>query len=147
VYLVTQNSYPDRVRLARSAKPVAETTNPPVNSTEAAGCIVILEPGASWPESAFASVPYRDGVAVVNESPEEPAEHFFGRLARQFAHVSANGVLVRSVLVACTMTSSVHRIDRAILAEHAYKYILGGSNGSVMFVSGDELPLPLSVHR
>jgi hypothetical protein len=111
------------------------------NSTEASGCIVILEPGASWPERAFASVPHRDGVVVVNESPEEAPEHFFKRLARQIAHVTANGVLVRSVLVACTITSAGHPVDRTMLAVHVQRNILDASNGSVTFVTGDELPL------
>ena len=136
-----QNSYRDRVRLPRKAKPATETMSSSANLSEASGCIVILEPGASWPERAFASIPHRDGVAVVNESPKETPEHFFKRLARQIAHVSANGVLVRSVLVACAITSSVHPIDRTILAAHAYRHILGASNGSVMFVSVDEQPV------
>ena len=108
------------------------------NSSGASGCIVILEPGASWPEKAFASIPHRDGVAVVNESPEETPEHFFRRLARQIAHVSASGVLVRSVIVACTITSAAHPIDRTMLAEHVQTHILDASNGSVTFVTGDE---------
>ena len=136
-----QNTHTGRARLPRKSKLATETMNLPANSSGPSGCIVILEPGASWPERAFAGIPHRDGVAVVNESPEETQEHFFKRLARQIAHVSANGVLVRSVLVACTITSSVHPIDRTVLAAHAHRHILSASNGSVMFVNGDEQPL------
>jgi len=111
------------------------------NALGPSGCIVILEPGASWPEEAFANIPHRDGVAVVNESPEETPEHFFKRLARQIAHVSAGGVLVRSVVVACAITSAGHPIDRAMLAAHVQRHILDAANGSVTFVTGDELAL------
>jgi len=118
--------------------PAAETTSSSANASVPSGCIVILEPGASWPEKAFASIPHRDGVAVVNESPEETPEHFFKRLARQIALVSAGGVLVRSVIVACTITSAGHPIDRTMLAEHVQAHVLAASHGSVKFVTGDE---------
>jgi len=137
---VKQKPHTDRPRLRSKFTPAIETMSSPANSSRPSGCIVILEPGASWPEKAFASIPHRDGVAVVNESPEETLEHFFKRLARQIAHVNASGVLVRSVVVACTIASAGHPIDRTMLAVHVHKHILDASNGSVTFVIGDGPP-------
>ena len=102
-----------------------------------AGCVVVLEPGAKWPEQAFASVADRDGVAIVHESPGETAEHFFKRLARQFAHVAANGVLIRTVLIACAVSGAVHSIDRNQLAEHVQGHALFAPNGAVIFATAD----------
>jgi len=113
-----------------------ETQFTAVGSTEVSpsGCVVVLEPGAKWPEQAFASVADRDGVAVVPVSPGEAAEHFFKRLARQFAHVAANGVLIRTVLVACAVSGAVHSIDRNQLVAHVQNHALFAPNGSVIFV-------------
>ena len=102
-----------------------------------AGCVVVLEPGAKWPEQAFAGIADRDGVAVVHESPGETAELFFKRLARQFAHVAANGVLIRTVLVACAVSGAFHSIDRNQLAEHVQRHALFAPNGAVIFAAAD----------
>ena len=102
-----------------------------------AGCVVVLEPGAKWPEQAFASVADRDGVAVVHELREETPEHFFKRLRRQIAHVAANGVLIRTVLVACAVAGAVGSIDRAQLAAQVQEHASFAPNGAVIFVDGD----------
>ena len=101
-----------------------------------AGCVVVLEPGAQWPEQAFASVADRDGVVVVHVSPEETAERFFKRLARQLAQVAANGVLIRTVLVACAVAGSVGSIDRSQLASQMQEHASFAPNGTVIFVEG-----------
>jgi hypothetical protein len=112
------------------------TKSTATDSTESSptGCVVVLEPGAKWPEQAFARVGDRDGVAVVPESPGEAAEHFFKRLARQFAHIAANGVLIRTVIVACAVSGAVHSIDRNQLVAHVQNHALFAANGSVIFV-------------
>ncbi len=101
-----------------------------------AGCVVVLEPGARWPERAFADVADRDGVAVVHQSPGETAEHFFTRLGRQFTKLAANGVLIGTVLIACAVPGAVHRIDRNQLVMHVQTHALFARNGSVVFVDG-----------
>lgn len=106
-------------------------------SGQSTGCVVVLEPGAKWPDQAFASVEDRAGVAVVHESPGETAEHFFTRLARQFTKVAANGVLIRTVLVACAVTGAVGAIDRDQLAAHVQNHALFAPTGTVVFVAGD----------
>jgi len=103
-------------------------------ASAATGCVIVLEPGPKWPEQAFATVEDRDGVAVVHEAPGESAEHFFTRLARQFAHVAANGALVRTVLIACAVSGAVRPIDRDQLAAHVQSHALFAPNGSVIFV-------------
>jgi len=100
-----------------------------------AGCVVVLEPGAKWPENAFASIDDREGVAVVHEAPGETADHFFTRLARQFAHVAANGVLIGTVLVACA--GPARSINRRELVAHVQEHALFAPNGSVIFVDGE----------
>ena len=112
----------------KTSQPIADTPT---------GCVVVLEPGAKWPEQVFASVADRDGVAVVHESPEETAEHFFKRLARQLAHVAANGVLIRTVIVACAVAGSVGSIDRGQLAAQVQEHASFAPNGAVIFVEGD----------
>ena len=102
-----------------------------------AGCVVVLEPGARWPEQAFARVTDRDGVAVVHESPEETPEHFFKRLARQLGQVAASGVRIRTVLVACAVAGSVSSIDRGLLAVQVQRHASFAPNGTVIFVDGD----------
>ena len=102
-----------------------------------AGCVVVLEPGAKWPSQAFAGVEDRDGVAVVHEAPGETADHFFRRLARQFSHVAANGILIRTVLIACAVSGAVHSIDRDQLAAHVQTHALFAPNGTVIFVAGE----------
>ncbi len=103
-------------------------------ATSPAGCVVVLEPGAKWPEQAFAGVGDREGVAVVPVSPGEAAEHFFKRLARQFAHIAANGVLIRTVIVACAISGTVHSIDHNQLVAHVQNHTHFAANGSVIFV-------------
>ncbi|HEY5957009.1 MAG TPA: hypothetical protein VIV60_10670 [Polyangiaceae bacterium] len=103
-----------------------------------AGCIVVLEPGASWPDQAFASVHDRTGVAIVNQSPGEAPERFFKRLARQFSHVAANGVLIGTVLVACATSDKKASIDRDQLASHVEQHELFAPNGAVIFVDTEE---------
>ena len=105
--------------------------------SDPAGCVVVLEPGAGWPAQAFARVPDRDGVAIVHEAPGETADSFFKRLAKQFTHVAANGILIRTVLVACGATSSMGTIDRTQLAAHVQQHALFAPNGAVIFVPGD----------
>lgn len=95
---------------------------------------MVLEPGASWPQLAFASVHDRTGVAIVNESPDEAPEHFFKRLARQFSHVAANGVLIGTVLVACATSDAKASISRSQLASHVERHELFAPNGAVIFV-------------
>ncbi len=109
-----------------------DSTDSTVSS--ATGCVVVLEPGAQWPEQAFAGVGDREGVAVVPESPGEAAEHFFKRLARQFANIAANGVLIRTVIVACAVSGAVHSIDRDQLVAHVQNHTHFAANGSVIFV-------------
>ncbi len=99
-----------------------------------AGCVVVLEPGAKWPERAFASIADRDGVAVVHESPGETAEHFFKRLGRQFTQIAANGVLIGTVLIACAASGADRLIDRNQLVAHVQSHALFTRNGSVIFV-------------
>ncbi len=58
-----ENSFTQRI--------AEHTENMAEGSTGAAapsGCIVVLEPGARWPEQAFAEMPHRDSVVVVNKS-------------------------------------------------------------------------------
>src|SRR5664279_4649568 len=93
------------------------------------GRVVVLEPGAKWPAQAFAGVGDRDGVAVVSGAPGEAPEHFFKRLARQFAHISANGVLIRTVIVACAVSGAVHSIDRNQLVAHVQNHTHFAANG------------------
>ena len=100
--------------------------------------IVVLEPGAKWPEQAFASVLHRDGVAVVKESPGEAPEHFFRRLARQFAHLTSNGVLIGTVLVACAGTAAGRPIEHSRLVAHIQSNARDLSHGTVVFVRGEE---------
>jgi len=109
------------------------------NSTldQSSGCVVVLEPGAQWPEQAFADVKDRAGVAVVHEVPDETAEHFFTRLARQFHKVAANGVLIRTVLVACAVTGAVGAVDRNQLAARVQNHARFARSGTVVFVGGD----------
>lgn len=99
-----------------------------------AGCVVVLEPGAKWPEQAFAGVGDREGVAVVSGAPGVAAEHFFKRLARQFAHIAANGVLIRTVIVACAVSGAAHSIDHNQLVAHVQNHSHFAANGSVIFV-------------
>jgi hypothetical protein len=80
----------------------------------------------------------RTGVAVVNESPGEATEHFFNRLARQFSHVAANGVLIGTVLVACATSEETASINRSQLASHVEQHELFAPNGSVIFVDTEK---------
>lgn len=98
------------------------------------GCVVVLEPGAKWPEQAFAGIADREGVAVLPVSPGESSEHFFKRMARQFAHVAANGVLVGTVLVACAVSAKASTIDHRQLLDHVQGHEHFAPNGSVIFV-------------
>lgn len=101
------------------------------------GCVVVLEPGAKWPSEAFANVFDRDGVAVVHVSAEDEPGHFFERLARQFTKLTSRGVVIRTVLIACAMSSAVQPIERATLARHIQKSMRGNPRASVTFVKGD----------
>jgi hypothetical protein len=101
------------------------------------GCIVVLEPGAKWPSEAFAKVSDRDGVAVVHVTADDKPEHFFKRLARQFAKVTSGGVLIRTALVACAMSSAVQPIDRNVLARYLQRSMRGNGNTAVTFVKGE----------
>ena len=116
---------------------VSEVTDTDTMEKLPAGCVVVLEPGAKWPSQAFAGVQDRDGVAVVHESPGETADNFFKRLARQFSHVAANGVIIRTVLIACAVSGAVHSIDRHQLAAHVQTHALFAPNGNVIFVAGE----------
>jgi len=101
------------------------------------GCIVVLESGAQWPSEAFAKVPDRDGVAVVHVTAEDEPEHFFERLARQFTKLTSGGVVIRTVLVACAMSSAVQPIDRTTLTRHIQRTVRSNPSASVTFVKGD----------
>jgi hypothetical protein len=101
------------------------------------GCVVVLESGAKWPSKAFAKVFDRDGVAVVHATAEDEPEHFFERLARQFTKLTSSGVVIRTVLIACTMSSTVQPIGRATLARHIQRSMRSNPSASVTFVKGD----------
>ena len=87
------------------------------------GCIVVLEPGARWPERAFADMPHRDGVVVFSASEAESQDHFFKRLSDQFARLKNSGVLLRTVLVACAAAGMTHSIDRDQLTMHVQQRV------------------------
>jgi hypothetical protein len=97
----------------------------------------VLEPGAKWPAEAFAKVSDRDGVAVVHVTAEDQPEHFFKRLARQFTKLTSGGVLIRTAIVACAMSSAVQPIDRTVLARYLQRSMRGSPNAAVTFVKGD----------
>jgi hypothetical protein len=80
------------------------------------GCIVVLEPGAQWPEREFARMPHRDDVVVMTESVTEPTGRFFTRMTHQLARMTASGVLLKTVLVVCATASSIQQLDRERLA-------------------------------
>jgi hypothetical protein len=105
-------------------------------SREPSGCIVVLEPGAKWPEQAFAAMPHRDSVVVFNASDAETPDHFFKRLTDQFARLKASGVLIRTVLVACTAAGIAQGIDRDRLAQHLQERVHQAAD--VLFVTTNE---------
>jgi hypothetical protein len=92
-------------------------------SREPSGCIVVIEPGAKWPEQAFAAMPYRDSVVVFNASEAETPDHFLRRLSDQFARLTASGVLLRTVLVACATAGVAQGIDRNRLVLHIHERV------------------------
>jgi hypothetical protein len=116
---------------------MAEPTASESQHSPPTGCIVVLEPGAKWPSKAFAKVSDRDGVAVVPVTAEDEPEHFFERLARQFVKLTSGGVVIRTVLIACAMSSAVQPIDRTTLARHIQRSVRGNPSVSVTFVKGD----------
>jgi hypothetical protein len=98
----------------------------------------VLEPGAKWPSEAFAQVPDRDGVAVVRLAAEDEPERFVERLARQFAKLKSGGVLIRTVLVACAMSSTMQSIDRTTLARSIQRSLRNQPSASVTFVTTED---------
>lgn len=102
------------------------------------GCIVVLEPGAKWPSEAFAKVPDRDGVAVVRLAADDEPERFSDRLARQFEKLKSGGVLIRSVLVACAMSSAMQPMDRTTLARYIQRNMRNNTTASVTFVTAED---------
>lgn len=122
------------------AKAVSPSSNSTANSP--AGCVVVLEPGASWPDQAFASVHDRAGVAVLSQSADEAPEQFYKRLARQFSHVAANGVLIGTVLVACATSRAWPSINRGQLASRVEQHELFAPGGAVIFVDTEERAEP-----
>ncbi len=106
--------------------------------TPPTGCIVVLEPGAKWPSEAFAKIPHRDGVAVVRVAAEDEPERFSERLARQLAKLKSGGVLIRTVLVACAMTSAWQPIDRTTLARSIQRSMRNNPSAAVTFVTSDD---------
>lgn len=102
------------------------------SSAVPSGCIVVLEPGAKWPERAFAEMPHRDSVVVVNKSAAETTDHFFTRLSHQFARLRASGVLLRTVLVACAAAGMAQTIDRDELVTHVQAQVQ--QTAAVVFV-------------
>jgi len=100
------------------------------------GCVVVLEPGARWPEMTFAAVPDRDGVVVMSESPTESLDDFLTRLNAQCAHLIASGVQFKTAIVACCCTSTAPR--KAIhqkLREDFENLILAKQGSAVLFVT------------
>jgi hypothetical protein len=65
------------------------------------GCVVVLEPGAHWPQGASAAVPHRDGVVVLREWLDEPLEMFMTRLKTQCSALARSGVKFVTAIVAC----------------------------------------------
>jgi|GEM_PF-2672329 len=123
-----ENSFTQRI--------AEHTENMAEGSTGAAapsGCIVVLEPGARWPEQAFAEMPHRDSVVVVNKSDAESPDHFFARLSHQFARLKASGVLLQTVLVACATAGIAQPIDRDRLVTHVQEQI--EQSAAVVFVA------------
>ncbi len=105
-------------------------------SREPSGCIVVLEPGAKWPERVFAAIPHRDSVVVFNASEAETPDHFLGRLTDQFARLKASGVLLRTVVVACAAAGITQSIDRNRLTMHVQERV--HKSADVVFVAPGE---------
>jgi hypothetical protein len=120
-------------RIAEPAVLLAESDNEA--SPTPSGCIVVLEPGAKWPERAFAEMPHRDSVVVVNKTEAETPEHFLTRLSHQFARLQASGVLLRTVLVACAAAGMTQAIDRDRLINHVQEQVEQAA--AVVFVPSD----------
>jgi hypothetical protein len=116
---------------------MAEPTTSEPQQRPPTGCIVVLEPGAKWPSNAFAKVPDRDGVAVVHVAAEDEPERIFERLARQFPKLTSGGIVFRTVLVACAMSSAMQPIDRATLSRQIQRNMRSNSSASVTFVNAD----------
>jgi len=116
---------------------MAEPTTSEPQQRPPTGCIVVLEPGAKWPSNAFAEVPDRDGVAVVHVAAEDEPERFFERLARQFTKLTSGGIVVRTVLVACAMSSAMQPIDRVTLTRQIQRNMRSNPSASVTFVKAD----------
>lgn len=115
-------------------EPEAEAKN---GSPAGSGCIVVIEPGAKWPERAFAEMPHRDSVVVVNASEAETPDHFFSRLSHQFARLRTSGVLLRTVLVACAAGGMTGTIDRNQLVTHVQAQV--EQPAAVVFIASQEL--------
>ena len=108
------------------------------------GCIVVLEPGAKWPEREFARMPHRDGVVVMRESVTEPTGRLFKRLTHQLARMAASGVLLRTVLVVCATASGIQQLDRDKLASCFQEHSVVAPDTTVLVVTNDDEPSPLS---
>ncbi len=102
------------------------------------GCIVVLEPGAKWPEREFARMPHRDGVVVMTESVTEPTGRFFKRLRHQLARMAASGVLLKTVLVVCATASGIQQLDRERLASCFQEERAIAPDTTVLVVASDE---------
>jgi len=119
-------------RKLKDGEAVKYATAPKETSAEPSGCIVVLEPGAKWPERAFADMPHRDGVVVFSASEAETQDHFFKRLSDQFTRLKTSGVLLRTVLVACATAGMTQFIDRDALTMHVQERV--EQTAAVVFV-------------
>ena len=120
---------PHRLKDGEAVKYAVE---PKAASAGPSGCIVVLEPGAKWPEQAFADMPHRDGVVVFSASEAETQDHFFKRLSDQFTRLKTSGVLLRTVLVACATAGMAQFIDRDALTMHVQERV--EQTAAVVFV-------------
>jgi hypothetical protein len=122
-------------RLNEKGSTVTPNTSCSVPSpSTSSGCVVILEPGAPWPERAFAKVPYRDGVVVLGESSSEPLDRFITRLNAQCALMAASGVSFRAAIVACNDDGAVSESCRGKLALDIAEHVLADHECLVFFV-------------
>jgi hypothetical protein len=106
------------------------------------GCIVVLEPGARWPEREFARMPHRDGVVVMRESVTEPTGRLSKRLTHQLARMAASGVLLKTVLVVCATASGIQQLDRDKLASCFQEHCVTAPDTTVLVVTSDDESLP-----
>lgn len=97
------------------------------------GCVVVIEPGAKWPEQEFAKLPYRDGVVVLSETADEPLDILLARLSAQCGHLAASGVEFKAAIIACGNTCKSSKDQREALAVDVARRVLGDRRKRVVF--------------